>query len=108
MLEYPQSQSKQKSIIINFDNIISKNNNITLLDADENVIISFDAIKKFKTLIISNDKIQNGKYSLYVGGTNDGNIKNNIYTKGNYIKGSKIYTFEVSSNITKIGKDNAK
>lgn len=35
---------------------------------DDEVIVSFEAKEDFKTLVVSNENVSNGTYSLYVDG----------------------------------------
>ena len=103
MLETPLENSKQKSISFNFDSYINENTIVSLLDSSDNEIISFMSDKKFKTLIISSDKLQNNDYYLYAGGSHTGNLINGIYYNGSYTKGEKISINNINKfNISKI------
>lgn len=107
MLTPPLDSSKQYTISFNLDNTISKGTLITLVRDDGKVIVSFEAIEDFKTLIISSDDLKNGKYHLYQGGTNTGSLVHSIYYSGEYNNGDKIFineadTFTISSRNTKI------
>ena len=87
MIELPEDSSKQKVIAFELNEAITENTLVTLLKDDE-VIVSFEAPKSFKTIIISNNLIEDGTYSLYTGGKNNGIIEYGIYENGNYIKGT--------------------
>lgn len=63
--ERPNNNSKQKYIALNLGENIEKGNEILLKDLDGNLIESFMANEDFKTLIISNNKLQVGEYNLY-------------------------------------------
>lgn len=67
---------------------ISADEIVTVLDKDNNVIISFKAIETFKTIIISTEELSKDSYELYIGGTNTGKLVNNIYLEGKYTKGN--------------------
>ena len=67
MLEKPLNNSKQKTIAQNLSKKIEAGSNIVLKDAEGNEVISFSADDSFKTIIISNSKLKDGKYSLYSG-----------------------------------------
>ena len=67
---------------------ISADEIVTVLDKDNNVIISFKAIETFKTIIISTEELSKDSYELYIGGTNTGKFVNNIYLEGKYTKGN--------------------
>lgn len=108
MIETPLETSLQKSLSFILDETISKDTIVTLMKNDE-VIVSFTASKSFKTIIISSDELDEGSYSLYTSGSNDGELVNGIYVNGTYTKGNKVTinnndTFEVSSIVNLYGK----
>ncbi len=107
MIESPLETSKQTSLSFTLDETIKEGTIVSLLK-DEEVIVSFSATKSFKTLIISNNNIKEGDYSLYKNGTNNGKQVNGIYDNGTYEKGDKITinnsdTFSVSKTINIYG-----
>ena len=102
MLELPQKTSKQYSINYDLKDIVSKNTLITLLNENDEVIVSFIAKEKFKTLIISSDKITKGTYYLYLDGENTGELKNYIYQNGKYTKGTLLLTTKVNDIVTEV------
>lgn len=67
MLEKPISNSKQKVIVQNLSTKIDAGSNLILKDQNGNEITSFTADDSFKTIIISNSKLVEGKYNLYKG-----------------------------------------
>lgn len=95
MLETPRV-AKQNYLAVRLNSVISVNENITLLDEDGNVIISFVARESFRTLIISNDKLSKGTYQLYKGGSNNGKLDNNIYYNGEYSKGTLVQEININ------------
>lgn len=106
MLELPASKSTQNVICFELDEFVDKENLITLMRDDE-VIISFVAQERFKTLILSSKDLTLGNYYLYQGGMNNGSLEHNVYTNHNYIKGEKIYisntdSFDIESNVSVI------
>jgi len=86
MLQSPDADSNQKTILFYLDNAIDANTLITLSDDTNNV--SFIADRSFKTLTISSPKIVDGTYHLYTGGTNTGKLNYGIYSDGSYTKGN--------------------
>lgn len=68
MLEKPEADSKQKSICFEVDTKISSGSKIEVKNESGDTIASFEAKEDFKTLIISNDKVKDEIYSLYVNG----------------------------------------
>ncbi len=89
MLEPPTS-SKQKYIALTLNSTISKGELITLLNEDEELVVSFEADENFKTIIISSDELETGTYYLYQGGKNTGTKNNQIYSNGKYTKGDLV------------------
>lgn len=65
MLEKPKDTSTQKSLCFNLKSSIESGSTIVLKDSSDTEVISFTADEKFRTLIISNDKLISGKYTLY-------------------------------------------
>ncbi len=110
MIETPQDSSTQKVLAITLETPVAKDTIMTLMKNNQ-ALISFEAPKSFKTLIISNDKLQDGSYSLYSGGAHDGQLVYGIYQNGTYTKGDPISinsknTFEISGTINIFGKGN--
>ena len=66
MLKNPDQNSSQKYVSFTLKNKIEKGSKISLKDKNNNEIISFDAKDDFKTLILSNEKITNNTYYLYI------------------------------------------
>ncbi len=89
MLEAPKESSNQKVIAFTLNNAVSKNTLVTLMKDDEE-IISFEAPKSFKTIIISTKTLEKGEYELYTGGNNSGSLENGIYQNSDYSKGEKV------------------
>lgn len=67
MLEKPLDSSKQKVIATDLNTTISTGSELILKDSEGKEIISFVADDSFKTIIISNSKLIEGKYNLYKG-----------------------------------------
>ena len=87
MIEAPKAQSQQRSIALTLDETVEKGTLITLMRGDE-AILSFDAEKNFRTLILSSDALEEGTYSLYAGGSHTGEKQGGIYYGGEYTKGN--------------------
>ena len=68
MIQNPDKTSKQKYVSFSLKEVISNGSKISLKNGN-NEIISFTANENFKTLILSNSKIVNGTYDLYVKGS---------------------------------------
>lgn len=68
MLETPETSSKQKSACFSLNTKIPEGTRISLRNEDGEEILSFDAKEAFKTLIVSDEKIDSGMYILYENG----------------------------------------
>ena len=68
MLEKPESNSKQKSACFELSTAVKSGSTIEVKNENGEIIISFEAKEDFKTLIVSNEKVSDEKYSLYVDG----------------------------------------
>lgn len=68
MLEKPGSNSKQKSACFELSTAVKSGSTIEVKNENGEIIISFEAKEDFKTLIVSNEKVSDEKYSLYVDG----------------------------------------
>ena len=67
MLEKPINSSKQKFVTFSMKEVINSGSEIVLKSGNNNVI-SFTAKENFKTLILSNSKMNSGLYDLFVNG----------------------------------------
>lgn len=109
MIETPKDTSTQKTIAFTLDQTINKDTIVTLMQNNQS-IISFEAPKSFRTIIISSNEIVDGEYSLYTGGFHDGTLVNGIYESGNYQVGDKVIvnnsdTFTVSQIVNLFGNE---
>ena len=68
MLEKPETDSKQKSICFELSTKVSSGSKVEVKGSNNEVVASFEAKDDFKTLIISNEKINDDTYSLYSNG----------------------------------------
>lgn len=68
MLKKPDSNSKQKYVSYTLNEKIANGSNVSLKDIDGHEIVLFEAKEDFRTLIISNEKLTNGRYYLYING----------------------------------------
>lgn len=100
MIETPLDTSKQKSIALTLDEKINKDTLVTLMTGDER-IVTFNAPKSFKTVIISSNLLADGDYTLYYEDSNSvsdyGLCDDSVFAKENIVT---IHNQEVF-NITK-------
>ncbi len=69
MLEAPKNNSTQYSISLSLGQKVDSGARIELKDSSNNVVMSFEARESFRTLVLSNDKISKGVYTLEINGS---------------------------------------
>lgn len=80
--------SEQNIMVLAFNDLKPSDKLFTLLDENDNVVISFISFDAFSTLLISSNLLVEGKYYLYQDGVNTGEVVNGIYINSVYTKGS--------------------
>lgn len=91
MLESPQTNSNQNSIVFAATSSWSAGSVITLKDSDGNTIATQTATKSGNAAIFSSPEITTGKtYTAYVGSTSGGSVtvSSRVSTIGNYSSGN--------------------
>lgn len=74
MVQGLSSDSEVPSIMLYFNEIQEEQTRITILDEEGNVILSFVPQKQFESIVLSSEKLEEGKtYTLMSGGTIAGN-----------------------------------
>jgi len=68
MLEKPETSSSQESISFQLESTVPKGSKISVRNSQGEEVISFEAKEQFRTLIVSNEKITSGTYTLYQDG----------------------------------------
>lgn len=80
----PGEDSSINSVMINFNQTITSDKVVTIKNSSDEEIINYKADKSYTNLVISNDKLSNGDYTIY-------------------IDDEKYDTFTISSITTKVG-----
>lgn len=84
MAQMPGEDSSINSVMINFNQTITSDKIVTIKNSSDEEIINYKADKSYTNLVISNDKLSNGDYTIY-------------------IDNEKYDTFTTSGIITKVG-----
>ena len=85
------SNSKQNYVIFSFTEKPEKDNIITLLDSNDNVIFSYVTDRTYTNLVYSSSKLKDGTYNLYKDGTINGTLNNGVYNDiESYEKGTQL------------------
>ena len=69
MLEAPASGTTQCTLAVTLDESVAEGSQVVLRSEDGTEIVSFTADQAFRTLVISNDQMNTGNYTLLVNGT---------------------------------------
>ena len=105
MAEKPSESSTQNSVSCTFDNSYEGGTLVTLLDDDNNEIISFAPSKTFQNIVISSADIETGvTYRFCTGGTSSAENKYGLYSNGGYQNdGTESASFTADSTVSTIG-----
>ena len=91
MYDMIEMDSKQDFILIPFNEKISEGTLITVVDEKDEPIIAFESERDYTILTLSNPGLRKGNYTVYKGGTIEGEATNGLYTKITaYTKGEKV------------------
>lgn len=104
MAQGASNTSTQNTIMINFSNTIKSGTIISILDINNNEIITYEASKNYNNIVISSPNLEKGKTcTLYTSvNTTKENI-NGLYELGGYNSGTEYTSFTINSVITNIG-----
>lgn len=90
MLEAPLKNSKQNTLCFTLSSKIGADTLVTLVNEDDDAVISFKTNSDFRTLILSSPNLKEGTYKLYTDGNISGKNTLGIYLNGKYVKGDSI------------------
>ncbi|HBR32669.1 MAG: carbohydrate-binding domain-containing protein [Eubacteriales bacterium] len=78
---------------------------IRVQDSDGNDIVTFSPNKQYSSLVICTPKLEKDKtYTIMLGGSCTGDVKDGLYSGGDYSGGTKNAEFTVSSVSTVVGE----
>lgn len=81
----PDSASEQTFVAIALDSSQAAGTVVQLVDGAGAVVMAFDSVKEFQSVVFSSDELVAGEtYSVYVGGTASGEIIAGVYSDGDY------------------------
>lgn len=83
-------ESKQNSFLFNFDNQFKEGTKFVLQNSKEKNILIFEALRGFKTLLLSTSKLKPDYYHLLTNITIDTPKKNGIYIDDKIVDGIKL------------------
>ena len=91
MYDMIEMDSEQDFILIPFNEQIKEGTLVTVVDEKDEPVIAFEAQRDYTILTMSNPELGKGNYTVYKGGTIEGESTNGLYTKiTSYTKGEKV------------------
>ncbi len=68
-------------------------------------IITFSPAKDYASLLVSAPRLeQGGTYTVYLGGSSSGTVKDGLYSAGIYTPGSRVASIQLSGAVTQYGQ----
>lgn len=85
-MDWPESDSRQVTMNLQFQKNVDADGALVIKDADGNIVFSYQTMEEkltgrdYRGAIISSPNLQKeGEYTVYVGGTLSGDMKNGLY-----------------------------
>jgi len=107
MTQTPSETSSQKVLNIN---LVSQETNtiVNVKSSNGDDLLTYAPSKNYSSVIISTPDIKdNTEYTVSVGGSSTGEVKNGLYSNGKYSGGTSIGSATTSSTITSITQEGA-
>lgn len=105
MLEMPSDSSTQKSVAIMFTSTQSAGTLVYITDSNGNILTAMSPEKNFSCIVYSSPELKDGEtYSVYTGGTADGDSVHGYYAGANISGGTQYTTFTVSDTVTYVNE----
>ncbi len=104
MAQNISSSSSQCGVLINLTS--TSNQLVTLLDDDGDVLVAFDPVKSYQSIVISTPEMRkNHTYQLYIGGSisNQESVQYDCYVGGTLSGGTLKSTFTQTATATSVG-----
>lgn len=100
MYDEIKEDSKLKSITYRFDNKVSENTLITLVDENDKAVVAFETDREYKIITFAMQDLEDKDYKVYQGGSITGTNVNGFYTDIiSYEKGTEINAQKVSQGM---------
>ena len=94
------SDSEVPSVMLYFNEVQEAQTRVTILDEDNNVIISFVPQKEYQSIVLSSEKLEEGNtYTLMSGGTIEGEDTN--FAEDGKLEGAQELTTVTIDQISK-------
>ncbi len=100
MYDEIKEDSKLKSITYRFDNKVSENTLITLVDENDKAVVAFETDREYRIITFAMQDLEDKDYKVYQGGSITGTNVNGFYTDIiSYEKGTELNAQKVSQGM---------
>ena len=106
MTDEVSSESKQNFIYATFSGI-NADTLIVIKNQDDEIITAFKTSRNIQNLLYSSPKLNYKSYTIYTGGTIDGEETNGLYTKINSYTGGETISYNSVSNGMNLSRGNS-
>lgn len=94
----PVSTSAQKSLVVSFGTTQPADTLAAIVDTEGNPIVIFAPEVAYQEMVVSTPTIADGvTYTVYTGGSTEGESQNGWYAQGQYTPGTQVMTADTSS-----------
>jgi len=101
MAEMPSDTSAQFSVMHNFQSIQPAKTLVHIESQNGDEIFTFQPTKAYQSLLFSSSKLEkNMTYTIFTGGSENGEAINGLFSDGLYTPGSKVASYTITSVIT--------
>ncbi len=101
MSQAHSEESSQEGIFMTYPEVQSAGTLIFIKDSEGKTILSFEPSKDYQTVFISSPELtKDNSYTLYSGGTSNGEEADGLYTDGNVDGGTEVVDFTISEVVT--------
>ncbi|MEL7643748.1 MAG: carbohydrate-binding domain-containing protein, partial [bacterium] len=104
MAQAPDSSSSQNSLLLNLTSAQQAGTTIHIQDSSGKDILTFTPAKAYQSITYSSPYLVTGEtYTVFLGGTAQGEDMDGLYESSTYSGGTEYTTFTVSETVTSIG-----
>lgn len=104
MAQAPGENSSQNSVLVNLTSIQQAGTLMHIADSSGKNILTFAPEKQYQSVAFSSPALVKGEtYTISLGGSCTGAVKDGLYQDGDYSSGTKYESFTISSVVTMIG-----
>jgi len=104
MAQAPDSSSSQNSLLLNLTSAQQAGTTIHIQDSSGKDILTFTPAKAYQSITYSSPYLVTGEtYTVFLGGTAEGEDMDGLYESSTYSGGTEYTTFSISGTVTSIG-----